>query len=128
MGFKQEPFYYDRPGRQGGVTKYSFSKLLQLASTGMFYFSKKPLKIALFLGVFGIITGLLLTTMVLVQKAMGILETVPGWASLVLTTIFFGGVQLVTIGVLGEYIGNIFDEVRSRPEFIIHKRVNFDKE
>lgn len=125
MGYTQVPFYYDRPGRQGGVTKYSLSKLLKLASTGMFYFSKKPLKIALFLGIFGIITGLLLTAMVIIQKLTGVLDTVPGWASLILTTIFFGGVQLVTIGVLGEYIGNIFDEVRSRPEYIVHQKVNF---
>jgi polyisoprenyl-phosphate glycosyltransferase len=49
---------------------------------------------------------------------------VPGWASLIITIIFFGGVQLITVGVLGEYIGNIFDEVKDRPEYIVKKKVN----
>lgn len=124
MGFSQTPFYYNRPGRAGGETKYSFRKLLQLASVGMFYFSKKPLKLALNLGIISIIIGLVLTGVVIVEKISGDLEEVPGWASLIITIIFFGGVQLVTVGVLGEYIGNIFDEVKDRPEYIIKKKLN----
>lgn len=124
MGFSQTPFYYNRPGRAGGETKYSFRKLLQLASVGMFYFSKKPLKLALNLGIISIIIGLVLTGVVIVEKISGDLEEVPGWASLIITIIFFGGVQLITVGVLGEYIGNIFDEVKDRPEYIIKKKLN----
>lgn len=124
MGFSQTPFYYNRPGRAGGETKYSFRKLLQLASIGMFYFSKKPLKLALNLGIISILIGLVLTGVVIVEKISGDLEEVPGWASLIITIIFFGGVQLVTVGVLGEYIGNIFDEVKDRPEYIIKKKLN----
>lgn len=124
MGFSQTPFYYNRPGRAGGETKYSFRKLLQLASIGMFYFSKKPLKLALNLGIISILIGLVLTGVVIVEKISGDLEEVPGWASLIITIIFFGGVQLITVGVLGEYIGNIFDEVKDRPEYIIKKKLN----
>jgi polyisoprenyl-phosphate glycosyltransferase len=124
MGFSQTPFYYNRPGRAGGETKYSLRKLLQLASVGMFYFSKKPLKLALNLGLVSILIGLVLTTIVIVEKLNGSLEEVPGWASLIITIIFFGGVQLITVGVLGEYIGNIFDEVKDRPEYIVKKKVN----
>ncbi len=124
MGFSQTPFYYNRPGRAGGETKYSFRKLLQLASVGMFYFSKKPLKLALNLGIISIIIGLVLTGVVILEKISGDLEKVPGWASLIITIIFFGGVQLITVGVLGEYIGNIFDEVKDRPEYIIKKKLN----
>jgi polyisoprenyl-phosphate glycosyltransferase len=124
MGFSQTPFYYNRPGRVGGETKYSLRKLLQLASIGMFYFSKKPLKLALNLGVISILIGLVLTGVVVVEKLQGDLEEVPGWASLIITIIFFGGVQLITVGVLGEYIGNIFDEVKDRPEYIIKKKIN----
>jgi polyisoprenyl-phosphate glycosyltransferase len=124
MGFAQTPFYYNRPGRAGGETKYSLKKLLQLASVGMFYFSKKPLKLALNLGLVSILIGLVLTTVVIVEKVTGSLEEVPGWASLIITIIFFGGVQLITVGVLGEYIGNIFDEVKDRPEYIVKKKVN----
>lgn len=124
MGYKQTPFYYDRPGRAGGETKYSFKKLVRLASTGMFYFSNKPLKLALNLGLVSILIGLILTGVVVVEKLSGDLEEVPGWASLIITIIFFGGVQLITVGVLGEYIGNIFDEVKDRPEYIIKKKIN----
>lgn len=127
MGFKQVPFYYNRPGRAEGETKYSIRKLLNLASTGMFYFSKKPLKLAITLGVTGLIIGLILATKVFIEKFSGSLDEVPGWASTILTIILFGGVQLITIGVLGEYLGNIFDEVRNRPEYIIRKRVNKGK-
>ncbi len=124
MGFSQTPFYYNRPGRAGGETKYSFAKLLRLASIGMFYFSNKPLKLALNLGLVSILIGLTLTGVVIVEKLSGSLEEVPGWASLIITIIFFGGVQLITVGVLGEYIGNIFDEVKDRPEYIIKKKIN----
>lgn len=124
MGYNQVPFEYDRPGRQGGETKYSIKKLLNLASVGMFYFSKKPLKVALSLGFLSLLVGLGLMIMVFIQKYQGILETVPGWASLIITIIFFGGVQLITIGVMGEYVGNIFDEVKERPEYLFKKKIN----
>ncbi len=122
MGFQQVPFYYDRPGRAEGETKYGIGKLLKLASTGMFYFSKKPLKLSLGLGILGLVVGLGLAIKVFYEKFNGVLDVVPGWASTVLTIILFGAVQLITIGVLGEYLGNIFDEVRDRPEYIIKKR------
>ncbi|HCS19483.1 MAG TPA: glycosyltransferase [Bacteroidetes bacterium] len=122
MGFKQVPFYYNRPGRAEGETKYSIKKLLALASTGMFYFSKKPLKLALSLGIIALTIGMILSAKVFYEKFTGNLDEVPGWASTILTMILFGGVQLITIGVLGEYLGNIFDEVRNRPEYIIRKR------
>ncbi len=124
MGFSQVPFYYNRPGRADGDTKYGIKKLLGLASTGMFYFSKKPLKLALTLGILALFVGLILAVKVFYEKFSGSLEEVPGWASTILTIILFGGVQLVTIGVLGEYLGNIFDEVRNRPEYIIRKKKN----
>lgn len=124
MGFSQVPFYYNRPGRVGGETKYSLKKLIQLAKVGMFYFSKKPLKLALNLGLLSILVGLVLSGVVIAEKINGDLEELPGWASLIITIVFFGGVQLVTVGVLGEYIGNIFDEVKDRPEYIIKKKVN----
>lgn len=122
MGFSQVPFYYNRPGRAEGETKYSIKKLIGLASTGMFYFSKKPLKLAVTLGVMALFVGLLLSGKVIFEKLSGDLEEVPGWASTILTMILFGGVQLITIGVLGEYLGNIFDEVRNRPEYIIKNK------
>lgn len=127
MGFKQVPFYYNRPGRAGGETKYGIKKLLKLASTGLFYFSNKPLKLAMTLGIIGLFVGLGLSVKVFYEKFNGTLDALPGWASMILTVILFGAVQLVTIGVLGEYLGNIFDEVRDRPEYIVKKKINDEK-
>lgn len=124
MGFKQEPIYYDRDPRLAGETKYPLKKMLQLASIAMFYFSKKPLKMSITLGVFSLIVGLLLTVYVLVVQFSGIITT-PGWASTLITIIFFGGVQLITIGVTGEYIGNILDEVKGRPQYIVEEEIGF---
>lgn len=126
MGFKQEPIYYSRDARSLGVTKYPLKKMLHLAGIAMFYFSKKPLKLALTLGFISIFIGVLLTLWVFYVQFTQIMETVPGWASTIITIIFFGGVQLLTIGVSGEYIGNILDEVKNRPEYIISDQINLD--
>ncbi|MHB1277335.1 MAG: glycosyltransferase family 2 protein [Bacteroidia bacterium] len=124
MGFKQEPIYYDRDARIAGETKYPLGKMLKLASIAMFYFSKKPLKMAITLGVFSLVIGLFLTIYVLFVQFSGV-ETTPGWASTLITIIFFGGVQLITIGVTGEYIGNILDEVKGRPQYIVEEEIGF---
>lgn len=124
MGFKQEPIYYDRDSRAAGETKYPMSKMLKLASIAMFYFSKKPLKMSITLGVFSLVIGLFLTVYVLFVQFSGV-ETTPGWASTLITIIFFGGVQLITIGVTGEYIGNILDEVKGRPQYIVEEEIGF---
>ncbi len=124
MGFKQIPMHYNRDARLHGKTKYTLKKMLNLAGIAMFYFSKKPLKASLTLGFISILVGIALTVWVLYVQLAG-RYTVPGWASTIITIIFFGGVQLLTIGVVGEYIGNILDEVKNRPEYIIDEKINF---
>ena len=124
MGFKQESIYYTRAARLKGKTKYPLGKMLKLAFIAIFYFSKKPLKLATGLGFFSIIIGLILTVWVFIQQ-LGGFYTVPGWASTVIIIIFFGGTQLLTIGVTGEYVGNILDEVKNRTEYIIDDKINF---
>ncbi len=126
IGFKQVPLYYIREERLAGETKYPLRKMLKFATTGLLYFSKKPLKLAISLGFFNILIGAFLILYAVVGKLANLIETVPGWASLLVAVIFFGGVQLLTIGVLGEYIGSIFDEIKARPEFIIGQKLNFD--
>lgn len=125
MGFQQVPFMYDRQAREYGETKYPLRKMLRFASIAMFYFSKKPLKLALFLGFVSILIGLVLGISAVIAYYSPNSQTTPGWASLIISVIFFGGVQLTTLGVLGEYIGNIFDEVKDRPEYIIDHKINF---
>jgi len=127
FGFKQVPFYYIREPRFAGETKYPLSKMIKFAITGILYFSKKPLKIAINLGFFSVFVGLILSIYALVAHFSGLIPTVAGWASIMITIIFFGGIQLLTIGILGEYIGSIFDEVKKRPEYIVERRINFDK-
>jgi dolichol-phosphate mannosyltransferase len=123
MGFKQESLYYNRAPRLKGKTKYPLAKMVTLAFVAVFYFSKKPLKLSLTIGFISIIIGLMLTIWVFIQQILG-MPLIRGWASTVIIIIFFGGVQLVTIGVAGEYIGNILDEVKNRPEYIIDEKIN----
>lgn len=119
MGFKQTPFYYERDARHAGSTKYSLKKMLGFASTGVLYFSKKPLKIATTFGFLSVLAGLLLSVWLVLNKIFTPEYLVSGWTSLVLVVVYFGGVQLLTIGILGHYIGSLFDEIKRRPEYII---------
>lgn len=125
VGFKQVPFYYERQPRFSGNTKYNVRKLSALASNAIFYFSKKPLTLAMNLGFFSVLFCLFFSIYVFWGKFV---KPLPGWASTLLIIIFFGGIQLLTIGVLGLYLGNIFDEVKNRPEYIISQFVNMNNE
>ncbi len=127
IGFKQVPYYYVREPRFAGETKYPLSKMIRFATTAFLYFTKKPLKIATSIGFFSIIIGLILTIYVFGSLIFKPAQTVSGWASTIIIIIFFGGVQLLTIGVMGEYIGSIFDEIKGRPLYIIEKTYNIKK-
>ena len=124
VGFKQVPFYYKREARFAGITKYPFRKMLHFAGTAMLYFSKKPLKLAMGLGFLAVMIGLIYGLWILFGKIFGFVDAQIGWSSIILLVIFFGGVQLITVGVLGQYIGIIFDEVKDRPEYIIEREEN----
>jgi len=126
LGFKQVPMYYDRKKRFAGTTKYSLTKMLKLASTGLLSFSKKPLTLAINLGFASVFIGLLLLVYVFFSKFYLSEEYITGWASTILIIIFFGGIQLITVGIIGTYIGNILDEVKQRPEYVIQEKVNCD--
>jgi dolichol-phosphate mannosyltransferase len=125
MGFKQVPCYYEREARFAGETKYPLRKMLKFAFIGLFYFSKKPLNIAISLGFGCIMLGFLYLLWILISMIFSLGHAVTGWTSTIMLIVFFGGVQLLTIGVLGKYIGNLFDEVKGRPEYIIREKINF---
>ena len=125
IGLKQVPFYYERKARVAGETKYPLSKMLRFASNALLYFSKKPLRLASGLGFLAVIVGILLALWTLLGKICGFSHAETGWSSIMTAIIFFGGVQLLTIGVLGQYIGVLFDEIKNRPEYIIDERLNF---
>ena len=125
MGFIQVPFYYERQERFAGETKYPLKDMLKFAAIGMFYFSKKPLKIASLTGFLAVLVGIFYALFVLFSKIFSHGVVVSGWTSTIILIVFFGGVQLLTIGVLGQYIGNLFDEAKNRPEYIIDEKINF---
>jgi polyisoprenyl-phosphate glycosyltransferase len=125
LGFKQGPIMYSRDPRLGGETKYPLYKMLRFAMTGLLYFSRKPLKLAIMTGFACIAAGLLMLVYVFIAKFYPGIGIVKGWTSTLIIIIFFSGVQLMTVGVMGEYIGSIFDEVKNRPEYIIRERLNY---
>jgi len=124
IGFKQVPFYYEREARHAGESKYPLKKMLSLASIALLYFSKKPLLLAISLGFVAVILGIIMAIWYVLGKVIGYTNAETGWTSIMIAIIFFGGIQLLTIGVLGQYIGILFDEVKRRPEYIIEEIVN----
>ena len=125
VGFKQVPFYYERRARFAGTTKYPLKRMIGLASKALLYFSKKPLLMATSLGFTAVAIGLILALWFMFGKIFGYTNAETGWTSIMIIVIFFGGIQLLTIGVLGQYIGILFDEVKERPEYIIEETYNF---
>lgn len=122
VGFKQIGFEYDRDERQAGETKYSWSKLFELAFNGIFNFSDFPIRLITRLGLFTIICSLFYFVFILIEKI--IYKDVPqGFTAMILAIILFSGVQLLSLGLIGEYVLRIYNQVRNRPIFIIDKIV-----
>jgi dolichol-phosphate mannosyltransferase len=124
VGFKQVPYYYEREARYAGETKYPLSKMVSFASTALVYFSKKPLLMATGLGFITVFVGIIMALWYLFGKIFGYTNAESGWTSIMIIVIFFGGIQLLTIGVLGQYVGILFEEIKNRPEYIVDKIVN----
>ena len=125
VGFKQTPIEYERQERFAGKTKYSLTKMIKLASDGITSFSKKPLKILGGFGALSIIASILLFIYAIISYIFKLNSLMPGWTSIMITITFFGGLQLISIWLISEYIGKIFDESKNRPEYIISKKINF---
>ena len=126
VGFKQVPLEYERKERFAGKTKYPLKKMLKLASDGITSFSTKPLKLLGVIGCISIITSIILLIYAIVSYLFKLNELTPGWTSLMVTITFLGGMQLLSIWLISEYIGKIYDESKGRPEYIIDRKINFD--
>lgn len=122
VGFKKIGVKYDRAERTAGESKYPLKKMVRLALDGITGFSSAPLKISFYAGLFATFIGLGLFIWSILEKFLSPETTVPGWASLMTAIVFFGGVQLISIGIMGEYIGRIYDEVKQRPLYIEDKK------
>lgn len=121
MGFKSIQISYERQPRLVGETKYTLYKMFSLALDGITSFSIKPIRLITLFGVIIFIGSLLMMIWVLVQKIMG--QTIVGWASTVIPIYVLSGIQIIFLGILGEYIGKIYKEVKERPRFIIEEQL-----
>lgn len=126
IGYQTDVVYYDRLERVAGESKYPLKKMLALAFNGISSFSVKPISMVLGFGLFIIFASILATVYALVSYFMG--NVVPGWTSLILSVWFLGGVQLLAIGLVGQYIGKIYIEVKQRPRYNIEKVLSEESE
>lgn len=119
IGYQTDSVYYDRKERVAGESKYPLKKMLALAFNGISSFSVKPISMILGLGFFIIVCSILAAVYALISYFTG--SVVPGWTSLILSIWFLGGLQLMAIGMVGQYIGKIYMEVKQRPRYNIEK-------
>ncbi len=122
MGFKQAVVEYIEPNRVEGTTKFVFVRMLQFALNGLTSFSSKPLRFSFYFGLIIFFLGIVYGIFAIGNFFMGI--NVPGWTSILLSVLFIGGIQLLSIGIIGEYIARIFNEAKGRPFFFIKDRTD----
>lgn len=118
MGFRQTQVEFVAPKRFAGVSKFSPRKMLNFALDGVMAYSVLPLRLGLYIGTFSGILSLLLIIHVLVSKYI-LDDAVAGWATITACILFFGGLQLMVLGIIGEYLGRVFEEVKNRPLYLI---------
>jgi glycosyltransferase involved in cell wall biosynthesis len=126
VGFTRADVPYDRQERAAGQPQQTFRRLVRYALDGIFSFSYLPLRVLTYAGVFIAFMGFAAAMFYAVRRLLNI-ETAPtGYTTLVTVVLFLGGVQLIGIGVLGEYLGRVYDEVKQRPNFIVRRRIGLD--
>ena len=125
VGFSQGVVYYDRQERAAGMPKQSFGRLIRYALDAIFSFSYKPLRIMTMAGAVISAAGFVLACIFVIKRLIGIEIAQTGFTTLVTLVLFLGGVQLIAIGLLGEYLARIYDEVKQRPLYIVKERYGF---
>ncbi|MBF2671745.1 glycosyltransferase GltA [Listeria seeligeri] len=126
LGFKQTAIHYERDERAAGETKYPLKKMIKLSIDGITSFSYRPLKLASYLGIITAFIGFVYLIIVLFQRFFTD-TTLTGWTSIIILQLVFGGTILFILGLIGEYIGRIYDEVKDRPLYIIEEENGFSK-
>lgn len=124
VGFKQYPYKYQRKERAAGKTKYPLKKMVKLASDGIISFSTKPLKIVGGIGIFSVLVSIVILIYSIISFIYKLNNLTAGWTSIMCTMTFLGGIILITLWMIGEYIARIYEEARQRPEYIIDKTIN----
>lgn len=128
VGFRQTSVTFKRPGRHAGEAKYTLPVRAGLALDAIFGFSFVPLRLSTALGASVSAAGLLYAAYILVGRMSGRFTVVPGWATVVISVLVLGGVQLLMLGIIGEYLGRIHEEIKQRPPFIVAERTGFEDE
>jgi len=123
-GYKTEYVYFKRNRRLTGNTHYGFFKMINFALDGIISFSTKPLRLATYFGFFAGGLGFLGIFYKLIEKLFHPENFTVGWTGLFTAIMFLGGIQLITIGIIGEYIGKIYQEIQQRPNYLIKEKVN----
>jgi len=132
VGFRQAGLSYERRARHAGEPKYNFGRLMKLALDGVINFSSRPLQFSMVLGFVVGVFSILLAALVLAQYALNwtILGFNPhqtrGWTSLILVILFSSAAQLFCVGILGEYVGRVFEETKRRPIYLVGRRINIE--
>lgn len=128
LGFDTATVHYDRLDRAAGKPKQSIRRLVRYAMNGMISFSDRPLRAATYLGFTVTLIGFFVALAFIARRLLGIDPAVTGFTTLLVSMIFLGGVQLISVGILGEYVGRIYEEVKQRPLYVVKGRRNFDDE
>lgn len=123
IGFKQAKVLYDRPGRFAGQTKYPLRKMVRFAVDGITSFSILPLRLSLYIGIAMSLGSLGITSWAIIAKFV-LQRTVTGWTAIVVIVTLFASVQFMMIGILGEYVGRIYEQVKGRPLYVVREAVN----
>ncbi len=126
LGFSQTAVAYRRAPRAAGVTKFSLFKMVRFALDGIFSFSILPLRVATWTGIAASGLAILGIFAVLLERILGVAGLVKGWSSTMIAELFIGGVQLICMGIIGEYVGRIYGESKRRPLYVVCQRMGFE--
>lgn len=126
IGFRKTYIPFESPPRKHGQTKYSIPKMIRLGISGITSFTFKPLRLSLLIGVIIFFITILLAIGAVISYLSG--GTVRGWASLIIAVMFFGSIQLLFLGLLGEYLASLFTETKKRPPYLINHTINMDNQ
>lgn len=125
LGFKHIGVLYDRKSRNAGTSNYSLAKMMGLGIDGILSFSRLPLRLSMYCGIWIGIGGLAYTIYLIVQRLLGAYP-IPGWTSTMVAVFLMGSLNLIFLGIIGEYLSRVYNEVRNRPLYIVQHKVGFD--
>ena len=120
VGYKKKEILYDRDPRAAGTTKWNYAKLINLAIDGITSFTTAPLRISTYIGAFVSVIAFVYIAYLLIRPLFGV-PTVPGYSSTLAIILFLGGIQLLSLGIIGEYVGRIFNETKARPLYFVEE-------